>query len=160
MTVWVSAQAHQPLRIIPVIFATSFQLVEQASVPPLFFIPFIHADGQLALAASQGALMLFSKFLPRCPASGRFAVSAQSAQADFVSPAPDINPGNQGYRSSVDQSGNNQLSSISACVTRKPASPCELFPLSPWERGQGVRDALRSGRTHKNHPLPRQPKRI
>jgi hypothetical protein len=56
--------------------------------------------------------MLFAKLFPLCPASGVFTASAQSAQADFVSPAPDFNPGNLTYRSVVFQSGNNKGKSI------------------------------------------------
>jgi hypothetical protein len=39
--------------------------------------------------------MLSAKLLPLCPAS------AQSAQADFVSPAPDFIPGNETFDLSV-----------------------------------------------------------
>jgi hypothetical protein len=64
----------------------------------------------------QGILLLFAELFPLFPASGVFTASAQSAQADFVSPAPDFNPGNLTYRSVVFQSGNNKAKSISACA--------------------------------------------
>ena len=81
-------------------------LYQIAPPPRIFLIKLVHGGGQLALAASQGVRMLFAKLLPHCPAS------VQSAQADFVSPAPDFNMGNQTYRSVVFHSGINLSKSI------------------------------------------------
>jgi hypothetical protein len=85
-----------------------------------FRIIYVHAGGLLACAALQGVLMFFAKLFPLCPAS------TQSAQADFVSPAPDFNLENQTYRSSVDPSGNNKSKSISARMTKKRACSAEM----------------------------------
>jgi hypothetical protein len=64
----------------------------------------------------------FAEVFPLSPASGRLTVTGQSAQADFVSPAPDFNLGNQGYRSVAYQNGMNKSKSIregSACAAKK-----------------------------------------
>ncbi len=45
-------------------------MVTRAATSPFFLIKLVHGGGQLALAASQGVLMLFSLLLPLCPASG------------------------------------------------------------------------------------------
>jgi hypothetical protein len=67
--------------------------------------------------------MRFAKLLPSCPASGALTASAQSAQADFVSPAPDFNPGNLTDRSVVFQSGNNKAKSINARISFTTHTP-------------------------------------
>jgi hypothetical protein len=59
------------------------------------------------------ALMLFAELFPFCPTSGVFTASGQSAQADFVSTAPDFNPGDETFRSIGAQTGTNESKGIS-----------------------------------------------
>jgi hypothetical protein len=56
---------------------------------------------RIAVLSPQPTVPICSPVQALCPASNLLTASGQSAQADFVSPAPDFNPGNLAYRSAV-----------------------------------------------------------